>query len=134
MGFGCLDDLCLLGFSCTFINDIFGSNVLRLLGLRMDESKFEVKVIQHKGIMNEAPCRDEKTAVDCFIQFLRGADALPLLVNFSRDKLRNQLEPDIARNYRYASLMSRFLADTGNGRIKFEELVDRIAVSSTTSD
>ena len=97
-------------------------------------SKFEVKVIQHKGIRNEAPCRDEKTAVDCFIQFLRGADALPLLVNFSRDKLRNQLEPDIARNYRYASLMSRFLADTGNGRIKFEELVDRIAVSSTSSD
>jgi len=45
MGFGCLDDLCLLGFSCTFINDIFGNNVLRLLGLRMDESKFEVKVM-----------------------------------------------------------------------------------------
>jgi len=45
MGIGCLDDLCLLGFSCTFINDIFGSNVLRLLSLRVNKSKFEVKVI-----------------------------------------------------------------------------------------
>ena len=45
MGFGGLGDLCLLSFSCTFINDIFGSNVLRLLGLRIDQSKFEVKVV-----------------------------------------------------------------------------------------
>jgi len=42
MSFAGLNDLCLLGFSCTLINDIFDSNILGLFSLGMDKSKFEV--------------------------------------------------------------------------------------------
>ena len=97
-------------------------------------SNFEIKVIQHKGFGNKAPCWDERTAVDCFIQFLREAEAIPLLVNFSREKMRNQLEPNIAKYLRYASLMSTFLANAENGRINFEALVNYIMIGTTSSD
>ena len=89
-------------------------------------ASFDIRIIQHKARLNAIPGRDDKQAVSAFFQFLKGPDALPLLLGFSRERLLANLEPTLARDYRYAALMSSFLAKSMHGRTTFEALISSV--------
>ncbi|MFZ4534920.1 PcfJ domain-containing protein [Propionivibrio sp.] len=86
-------------------------------------SAYDIELVQHKAFQNSTPSKEDKAAVSGFFQFLKGSNGVPLLMNFSRERLLTRLEPTLAQDYRYASLMSSFLAESTHGRIKFEELI-----------
>lgn len=89
-------------------------------------SHFETRLVQHKGYRNGIPSQEDKAAVSDFVHFLRGNEAISLLMEFSREKLLAHLGPDLSNDYRHAELISTFLADSTHGRIKFEELIPSV--------
>ena len=83
-------------------------------------------VREARAPFNAMPGRDGQAAVAAFLQFLKGPNALPLLLGFGRQRLLANLEPALARDCRSASMLSPIPAKSTPGRITFEELISGV--------